>query len=99
MEHSEQYDLEGKAGEPIALPIAPGPPTGYEWTLELPSGVERIEDESERSINPSTYLGSATSGRLQVRAQRGDYVVTARLARPWQPHQPVRVVSIRLHIV
>jgi predicted secreted protein len=98
MDDSEHVDVEGKAGEPVTLPIAHGPATGYEWTLELPPGVERIGDGPERNADASQRLGAATGGRLQVRAARGDYVMVARLARPWQPDRPVRVVNIRLHV-
>jgi predicted secreted protein len=98
-EGGECLDVEGKAGETIALPIASGPATGYEWRLELPEGVERAEDGPERQVEASVGLGSASGGYLQVRGPRGEHVVMARLARPWQPQMPVRVVKIRLRIV
>jgi hypothetical protein len=43
-------------------------------------------------------LGGAAGGYLQVTAPRGEHVITARLARPWEPDKPVRVVTIRLHV-
>jgi predicted secreted protein len=95
---TEYLDAEGKAGEAIALPIAGGPATGYAWRLELPQGVERIEDAPARTLDPSVRLGGAEGGYLQVTAPRGEYVITARLARPWEPDKPVRVVTIRLHV-
>jgi len=97
-EPSEDLTAEGKAGEPITLPIASGPATGYAWRLELPDGVERIEDGPERPLDPSVRLGGAAGGYLRVTAPPGDYVIIARLARPWEPERPARVVRIRLHI-
>ena len=94
----EYLDIEGKAGEVIALPIAGGPATGYAWRLELPAGVERIEDSPERPLDPSVRLGGAAGGYLRITAPRGEHVIAARLARPWEPDNPVRVVTIRLHV-
>jgi predicted secreted protein len=95
---TEYLDIEGKPGEVITLPIASGPATGYAWRLELPEGVTRIEDSPERPLDPSVRLGGAAGGYLQVTAPQGKHVLTARLARPWEPDNPVRVVTIRLHI-
>jgi predicted secreted protein len=80
------------------LPIAGGPATGYAWRLELPEGVKQIEDSPERSLDPSVRLGGAAGGYLQVTAPRGEHVVPARLARPWEPDNSVRLVTIRLHV-
>ena len=94
----EYLDVDGKAGEAIALPIAAGPATGHSWRLDLPAGVERIDDAPGRSLDPSVRLGGAEGGYLQVKAPRGEYVILARLARPWEPDNPIRVVTIRLHV-
>jgi predicted secreted protein len=98
MAPSEHLEVEGKAGEPVALPIASGPATGYVWTLELPDGVQRIDDGPERPVDRSMRLGGASGGYLQVIAPRGSHVIIGRLARPWEPDRPVRVVEIRLHV-
>ena len=98
MNPSEYFDVEGKAGEPITLPIAGGPATGHAWRLELPAGVTRIDDGPERKVDPSVALGGASGGYLRVTAPHGDHIVSARLARPWEPDRPVRVVEIRLHV-
>jgi predicted secreted protein len=95
---TEYFDVEGTAGEPITLPIAGGPPTGYRWSLELPAGVTQVEDGPERSVDPSARLGSATGGFLRVTASPGAHLIVARLARPWEQDQPVRVVGIRVHV-
>jgi predicted secreted protein len=94
----EEFNLSGVAGEPIDLPIAHGPATGYAWTLDLPEGVERIEDGPPRPIDPLTRLGAAAGGAIRVKAKRGEYHITARLARPWQPDKPVGVVEIHLKV-
>jgi predicted secreted protein len=99
MEPSECLDVEGNAGEPIGLPIANGPATGYTWQLDLPTGVVRIEDGPERQVDPSRRLGGPAGGQLRVTAPRGEYIIIARLARPWEPDRLLRVVGIRLHVV
>jgi predicted secreted protein len=95
----EDLAAEGRAEEPIVLPIAAGPATGYVWHLELPEGIIRIDDGPERFVEASVRLGGASGGRLRVTAPAGEHVVVARLARPWQPDNPIRVVRIHLHIV
>jgi predicted secreted protein len=94
----EELEAEGVAGEPITLPITTGPATGYGWQLELPDGVERIEDEPGQTLDPSVRLGGAEGGHLQVTAPSGDHIIIARLARPWEPDQPVRVARIHLRV-
>lgn len=94
----EYLDTEGKAGEAIALPIAAGPATGYSWRLDLPAGVKRTEDSPGRTLDPSVRLGGAEGGYLQVTAPRGEHVIVARLARPWEADNAVRIVTIRLHV-
>ncbi len=98
MDPTEYLDADGREGEPIVLPIASGPATGHTWKLELPEGVERIDDGPERNVDPSRHLGGASGGFLRVTAPRGDHLIIARLARPWEPEHPVRVVGIRLHV-
>jgi len=95
----EELEAEGVAGEPIRLPITTGPATGYEWRLELPAGVNQIEDEPGSPPEPGERLGGAGGGHLRVTAPAGDHVVVARLARPWEPDQPIRVAWIHLHVV
>jgi predicted secreted protein len=94
----EELDAEGTAGEPIVLPIAAGPATGYAWRLELPQEVEQLEDGPPRAVDPDRSLGGAGGGFLRVTAPRGEHVLVARLARPWEPDRPVRAVRIRLHV-
>ncbi len=98
MEPSECLDVEGKAGEPVTLPIAAGPATGHAWRLELPEGVQQIEEGPERPVPEAERLGGAAGGYLRVTASPGDHLLIARLARPWEPDRPVRVVAIHLHI-
>ena len=81
----EELDAEGTAGEPIVLPIAAGPATGYAWRLELPQEVEQLEDGPARAVDPDRRLGGAAGGFLRVTAPRGEHVLVARLARPWDP--------------
>ena len=98
MQSSEEYKIEGNAGEYIQLPIASGSATGYQWTLQLPEGVIQVEDGPARVIDASTRLGAGAGGYLQVKAEPGEHLITAKLARPWEPDRPTRTVTIRLHV-
>ena len=95
----EDVSVSGRQHEPIQLPIAGGPATGYAWRLDLPEGVRQIEDGPPRTPDPGAAVGGATSGYLRVEADRpGDFVVTAHLARPWQPDRPIRIVRITIDV-
>jgi predicted secreted protein len=95
----DEVHLAGGQHEPITLPIAEGPATGYEWQLDLPEGVRRIDDGPPRTPEPGTAVGGAVSGYLRVEVDRpGDFIVTARLARPWELDQPIRIVRIMITV-
>lgn len=88
--------VHGSPALPIELPITQGPPTGYVWSLELPSGVTRVGDGPARPPQPGAHLGASPGNHLRVTAAKGHYRITARLARPWQPDNPAQVVVIDL---
>lgn len=94
----EDATVDGIAGEPIALPISPGPATGHRWYLDLPDGVHRIDDEPGREPDEQHGMGESLGGRLRVVAPAGDHVITATLARPWERPAAVRRVRIHLHV-
>ena len=94
----ERYEIRGRAGERISLPLPIGAATGYEWTLEAPPGVERVEDSEAEPADARSALGAAHGGSVQVTAPQGRHSITARLARPWAPETPARVVHISLHV-
>ena len=94
----EKLNVHGTAGSPIELPISQGPVTGHSWTLNLPDGVERIDDGPQRPVDPPTKPGASIRGAIRVKARKGDYRITARLARSWQPDPPARVVEIALTV-
>ena len=96
MAANETITVTGKAGEPIELPISDGPPTGYVWSLQLPAELIRIEDGPPKPVAPERRLGSAASGAIRVMGPAGRYRIEARLARPWEPDKPARVLSIDL---
>ena len=98
MSTAEEFDVDGASGQPIRLPIGPGPATGYQWQLDLPEGVSRIEDTPPEPVESAQRLGASGGGYMQVRAPAGEHEIVARLARPWQPDQPVRTVRMRLHV-
>jgi hypothetical protein len=58
----------------------------------------RAGDGPARAVEPGERLGGAGGGNLRVTAPAGEHVLTARLARPWQPDAPIRVVRVRLHV-
>lgn len=93
----ERLNVHGAEGEPIELPIAHGPATGYAWKLDLPEGVQRIEDSPEKSDNPPRP-GDAAGGAIRVKARKGEHRIHARLMRSWQQDQPARVVDITLKV-
>jgi predicted secreted protein len=86
--------IEGQAGAAIVLPLPRGPATGHEWRLTLPAGVQQIADSTPAAA--PGQLGDAAGGQVQVQAPAGRYRITARLARPWAPDQPVKTVEIDL---
>ncbi len=93
----EEIVVHGKAGQPIELPIAEGPATGYSSQLELPDGVIRLEDGPPREAPEGKHLGAAIGGAIRVQAPKGRFALTARLARPWGG-DAVRTVAMDLII-
>jgi predicted secreted protein len=89
-------ELGGVAGAPVALSIGGAPVTGYRWELTLPDGVTRVDDPSARAdLTP----GAGSGARIRVvAAEPGEYVVLARLVRPWEPDRPARELRIALHV-
>ena len=94
----ERLNVHGTEGEAIELPIAHGPATGYSWQLDLPEGVERVEDGPRRSTDPPNRPGAAAGGAVRVKAGKGTHHIHARLVRSWQPEKPSRVVDIALTV-
>ena len=82
-EPQREVEVQGRAGEPVLLPVGDDGETAYAWTLELPDEVEAAGTEE---------------GRLRVRASRaGSYVLVATLAEPGAP-TPMTVLPIRLTV-
>lgn len=98
MGSTEEFNVEGKAGEPIPLPISRGPATGYSWMLKLPDGVRATDDEPSRPAESTTRLGASGGQRMRVIAEPGDFIIEGRLARPWQSDSPIRTVTIHLRV-
>ena len=83
-EPQREVEVQGRAGEPVALPLGDDGATSYAWTLELPAEIDAV--------------GSA-GGRLLVRADTpGSYVLVATLADGRSP-TPMTVLPIRLTVV
>src|SRR3954464_8556026 len=94
----EKHNVHGTAGEPIDLPLPQGPVTGHSWTLDLPEGVERIDDGPPKRVDPPARPGATVQGAIRVKARRGEYRITAKLARSWQPDDPAKIVEITLKV-
>ena len=94
----ESFRVDGAAGEPTPLPLALGPATGHSWILDLPPGVRRVEDTPASPIEVGRELGAAHGGMVQVTAPPGRHLIRARLARPWDPDDAVRVVHVELNV-
>lgn len=82
-EPRQELEVQGRVGEPVALPVGTDGATPYVWTLELPEGVE---------------AAGTHDGRLLVRADEpGSHVLIATLADPASP-TPMTVLPIRLTV-
>ena len=87
-EPRQEVEVQGRVGEPVALPLGNDVDAEYVWSLELPPEVEEAgigQDEGR-------------PGLLLVRAdQPGSYVLTATLADP-QAESPMTVLPVRLTV-
>jgi len=88
----------GVAGKVVDLPVAQGPATGYSWVLDLPPGVVRVEDAPAKQSDHGKLLGASASGSMRVVAPKGNFRLTARLVRPWEPANPAATMLIDLVI-
>ncbi len=95
----ESYTVEGVAGAPVCLPLGIAAATGFSWQLDLPPGVTRLEDVTDPAQQHSVYqAGSGPASQVCVQAAAGDYEITAKLLRPWDKDDAIRVLKIRLKI-
>ena len=82
-EPRHEVEVQGRVGEPVALPVGNDGVRPYAWTLELPPEVETAGHDP---------------GRLQVSAAApGSYVLIATLADP-RALTPMTVLPIRLTV-
>ena len=97
-EPQREVEVQGRAGEPVALPVGNDGATPYTWTLDLPAGVEAAGTTTPQPSPTGTRSGGQTGSRLLVRADEpGSYVLTATLADRWSP-TPMTVLAIRLTV-
>ena len=66
-EPRQEVEVHGRVGEPVALPLGPGPNAAsdpaYGWSLELPEGVEQVGPPAEPQVRadaPGSYVVVAT---------------------------------------
>lgn len=92
-EPRREVEVQGRAGEPLTLPVGNDAGAAYRWTLELPDGVEQADDLPRAPGEPGP------EHRLRVRAaRRGSYVLVATLANR-STQAPMTVLPIRLTVV
>jgi hypothetical protein len=97
-EPRREVEVQGRAGDAVALPVGNDGATPYTWTLDLPPGVEAAGTTAPPPPLPGADAGGQTGSRLLVRADEpGSYVLTATLADPWSP-TPMTVLPIRLTV-
>lgn len=110
--HTAQL-VAGVAGAAICLPLSNSGTTGFNWELELPSGVTRVADvasdvlgdmpsDASKSISEVTgqtkQLGDGPNYQLYVQADAGSYLIIARLVRAWDKAHPISVMQIQLEV-
>ncbi len=87
--------IRGSGGEPIVLPLTVGAATGYRWQLDLPPGVQRLDDEP---VDAPVRPGADPGAHLRVQAEPGEYTVGAKLIRPWEPDKVAKSATFRLAV-
>jgi hypothetical protein len=93
----QPIEVEGRAGEPIELPVGSTAASGHQWRLDLPPEVTLVGETPPGDAPAGEGAGAATGSHLVVTAPAGRHELTARLARPWET-QPVREVRIVLNV-
>lgn len=75
------------AGGTFVIEVDANPTTGYLWELDLPQGLELVEQRLEPPA--TTAMGAGGKETYTLRADRpGEYVVRLKLRRPWES-QPI----------
>jgi predicted secreted protein len=97
MTGGQVIEVDGRAGEPIELPVGSTAASGHRWRLELPDDVKLVAETSPVDAPEGERAGAATGSHLVVTAPAGRHELVARLARPWET-QPVRVIRIVLNV-
>jgi predicted secreted protein len=99
MAYVETLHSEGVVDKTITLPLGNGPATGYGWILTLPDEVYRVEDSPGTAAPQNERLGSAEGGSIQVVVKKpGEYVIYAKLVRPWSVDEAISEKKIHLTI-
>ena len=97
MTGGQAIEVEGRAGEPIELPLGTTAATGHEWQLDLPDDVRLVGETPAAEAPDGERAGAVTGSHLVVTAPAGRHELIARLARPWES-QPVRELRIVLTV-
>lgn len=80
----------------LGLSLEENPSTGYIWVTEFPSGIELISDHY--SPNPSNLPGAPGMHTWLLKATvPGDYTLTFKKERPFEPNQPIETKTYTLH--
>jgi hypothetical protein len=84
-------------GDPVQLPLGESSATGYEWQLE-PTPAVRVVEPTPDQVGPSAPGDAASQVLTVVPEQLGQLRLHLRLARPWQPDQPIRSITFVLDV-
>ena len=98
MSSGQAIEVDGRAGEPIELPVGSTAASGHVWRLDLPPEVALVGETPSGDAPAGERAGAATGSHLVVTAPTGRHELIARLARPWET-EPVRELRIVLNVM
>ena len=104
MTATDTLSLDAVVGVPCPLRgLRAGPPGGYQWMLDLPTGLASVAEPAGQAppaaVSGASALGTGSDAVPWVLAsQPGRYEIPARLARPWEPDAPVRSLRVTLSV-
>jgi len=101
--------LDAVVGVPCPLKgLTAGPPSGYRWLLDLPTGLTSVAEPPGQTTPPAPAASAAPADTVPGRGsdavpwvlarQPGLFEIAARLARPSEADAPARTLRVRLRV-